>query len=126
MYLGAAVLLFGGLPPFYRRYIAFEAHEFERCFIRFFPVLLGVALPVFLFVETRDKEFFLLSGVISFWGGILIRKELSQSIGSPLPWITDIWIAKWPVWSVRFPMLIFDIWTLSFTAAMTLLLKISV
>jgi hypothetical protein len=115
-YLIIATQLFSGFPPFYRRWVGFGTDDFERDFKRFAPILFGAAIPVILTAATGQPAFLVLTGLISFYGGYRVRRELSQTVDGPLPWITNIWISKWPIWSVRHPMLVFDLWTLSLTA----------
>jgi hypothetical protein len=116
LYLILALQLDMGFPPFYRRWrYPEDSGEFELQFKRavpFFVVLMGSFL---LYAITELPVFFLLFGGTSMWGGYWVRQRLFKETGGPRHWVSDIDTLKFPMlvrWTTRWPMLVFDIWTL--------------
>ena len=124
-YLILAVQVHGGGPPFYGTFgsLYFQKLEspVERALAILVPYIFGVFGAMFLIMLTKVAAFVSVIGLLSIWAGLRVRKDLRRYSDGPRPWITNIWILKWPVWSVKWPMLIFDIWTVGLPLAVVAL-----
>ncbi len=116
VYFILTILVYWGFPPFYRHSpmssllpgsSASDLIETEKFVKWLFPHFLAMGASLLLSIVTERLEFFLVMGVAAVWGGLRLRKDLRMTIGPPLPWIDKAWTVKWPL-------LIFDLWTLSF------------
>lgn len=122
-YLFAAQLLQMGMPPFYRQGVAFFSlfnplgnltpEEVGRQFRILLPFIAIMMVALVLLVATRSPLFFGLSGLVGVAGGLVVRRDLRRVVGIPLHWVSSYWTLKWP-------MLLFDIWTISFAAFVTI------
>ncbi len=121
IYLILAAQLQSGFPPFYNRLPSFlfwgvskDDDEMEREIKRILPFVFALIAVLALAVATGWHVFFGLSGVIAFSGGIRIRQDLLKTTAGPLPWLSSYWTHRWP-------MLVFDIWTLGFATLFAIL-----
>jgi hypothetical protein len=110
-----------GFPPFYRGrgmglilpWVFLEQLDSLRLIKLSMPFVFGLLITALLFEE---DVFFVLFGSISFLGGLRVRQDLRKTVGGPLPWLTNAWTVKWP-------MLVFDIWTLAICLGFGLLIS---
>jgi len=114
-YLIVAMGVYAGFPPFYKKGNIEEEIPrlapflFPLVAIFFFVILASIEASVFV------PYLFLALGVISAWYGVRLRREVKERSNGPLPWLlTPLTIGILN----RFPMLLFDAWTLGFIAFM--------
>lgn len=100
-----------GLPPFYiyNGLIFFSPSfdEIREVLILVFPPFIGVAVSMVLMGAGYAEPGMLLMGVTAIWGGLRVRQSIRSKFGLPLPWCTNLWTLRWPL-------LLFDLWTGAF------------
>lgn len=118
-YLILAGQLTLGFPPFYRgcRLLFFEGLDVsdERMVRRATPFLAGIMAMIVLSFATGLSVFYLAAGVTAACGGLWLRRNLYRTTGGTLPWMIHPWTVRWP-------MLVFDIWTLGIAALFGLMM----
>ena len=110
-YFIVALQLNSRFPPFYEK----ENLEEEIVFI--LPYM-GAVL-VLLCVSVLIPYAFILLGLVSAWNGVRVRKRLQKRTNGPLPWLLNPLTIRT---INRWPMLVFDTWTIGNTALMGLIL----
>ena len=78
-----------------------EAVNFEIAVRTVAPVFRGVLIASLF----ESKWAILLPSGIAVWAGLQLRADLDKEVLCPRPWYTNMW-------TLRRPMLIFDIWTI--------------
>lgn len=113
LYLILALQVRSGFPPLYQKHQGPMEDEIK-------PVLPFIfALMAIMLASTIIPELFVLFGVVSAWCGIRVRRTVQERTNGPLPWLLNpltISITN------RWPMLLFDIWTLGMIALMGLII----
>ncbi|MGD1876684.1 MAG: hypothetical protein ACFB13_04195 [Kiloniellaceae bacterium] len=113
IYMIVATQLSMGFPPFYRPFIlgdaagGKEAESKERTIRVLAPFMLALAAGVLLWIVTDIVLFQLAAALVAVAGGVMLRHGLYRETGGPLPWTIHPWTVHWP-------MLVFDRWTLGF------------
>ena len=109
-----------GFPPFYRRFADMHswnhekyAYEGEERLRLVMPLLFASMGMLFLLGITKQMVFFSLAGLLMVWAGLRLRQDLARTTDGPLPWLRN-------AVTVRFPMLVFDVWTLMFSLPIAL------
>ncbi len=105
-YLILAIGVWGGRPSFYREPQSNNAN-FEEELKAFVPWVFFLML-IFL-VTAWNSVFFTAIGPASFWLGLRLRSMLFSATRGPVPWLKNSITLKWP-------MLVFDFWTLGVIA----------
>jgi hypothetical protein len=57
--------------------------------------------------------FFFIAVAIVVWGGLRVWQGLFKLTGRPLPWVENYWTLKWP-------MLVFNVWTITISLGFVL------
>jgi hypothetical protein len=124
VYFLLAVQVHIGMPPFYRvglRVFSLKPFgelgpaEVGRIVRLFMPFIAGIMLMMALFAGTVWLIFLLLSGVCGFLGGLRVRQDLRRLVGASSRSV--------PAGGThRYRMLAFDVWTLSLTLAMAVVM----
>ncbi len=126
IYLVLALELHSAFPPFYRRkngLSVFSDDEIKRVVLLLLPYFLAMFVAIAAMAVTGEAGvFFPALGLVGFLGGIRLRRNLSKISNGPEPWITNIWISKWSVWALKWPMLVFDVWTVGICLMFVLLI----
>lgn len=139
VYVGLAAQLYMGFPPFYkhrpgqpvfwfkksnlpwklRREAESEERELTLLVTMLMPFVIGTMGLMALSAFTQLSVFFLVGGAFAIWGGVRIRRHLRETTNGTLPWVTSFWWVPWPisVRILRYPMLVFDIWTVIWSMA---------
>lgn len=124
VYLILAMQVRMGFPPLYRRFMSVplipdpsscDSIELERVLKLVLPIIfimIGVMVP-FLFIQWPG--FFTIMGCFAVWGALRLRQDLLRTIGHPLPWLENKWTLKWP-------MLVFDAWTITLSLGLLMFL----
>ncbi len=130
IYFIAALQVYWGFPPFYRRFRLLwlwgspDFSEDKRQIMLVLPFVFAMTGMIVLLGLTGSPVIFLIIGVFSVWAGLRLRLDLIKNTDGPLPWLTDIWISCFPLLSIKWvekrPMMFFDIWTLSWTLGFSL------
>ena len=109
VYMILAIQLHMGFPPFYRSCRPLLSGDLgpdkDRLLKRVIPLLAGIVVMSLLFVATGISLFYLAAGLIAAAGGLWLRRDLFKATGGTLPWLIHPWTVRWP-------MLAFDLWTL--------------
>lgn len=102
-YLVLTLQVSSGFPPLYERHQgSFEA-EIK-------PVLPFIfALAAILLAATFLPILFALFGIVSAWCGLRVRRSVQERTNGPLPWLLNPFTVRL---FNRWPMLVFDVWTL--------------
>lgn len=109
-YLILALQISCGFPPFY------EKGNIEEEMKLHFPYI--IAVSVILIASVLLPYLFVLFGLASVWTGGRVRQRVQKRTSGPLPWLLNpltIGVMN------RWPMLLFDAWTIGFAALMVLL-----
>ncbi len=108
-YMILATQLSMGFPPFYKSLRLLLSGEVgsggERLVRRLIPFLAGIMVMVLVWVATGIALFYLAAGVIAAAAGLWLRRDLFKMTGGTLAWMVHPWTLRWP-------MLVFDLWTL--------------
>jgi hypothetical protein len=116
LYLILALQVSSGFPPLYQKYEGPMEDELM-------PILPFVfALMAIMLASAIITELFVLFGVVSAWCGLRVRRTIQKRTNGPLPWLLNpltIGITN------RWPMILFDLWTLGMIALMGLLIFVS-
>lgn len=117
-YLIISLQLCFGFPPFYRNldfYFRSGAIKFsqEIPFIVF--IFSGLFVSMFLMVLLETRLFCIGFIVFSIWGGIGVRRNIRKYVGGVEPWLVNSL-------TVKFPMLVFDIWAIGLSALIAIVL----
>lgn len=125
VYLILALQVRFGFPPFYRRgswgFFARQNAEEQRATKYVVRRGFGLMAALGLFALTELPVFMLLAGIICAWIGLWLRRDLLEETGGPLPWV------MFPLalpWVVRWPMLLFDVWTLGLAVGFGVLTRL--
>jgi hypothetical protein len=70
---------------------------------------------VLVWVATGIALFYLAAGVIAAAAGLWLRRDLFKMTGGTLTWMIHPWTVRWP-------MLVFDLWTLGIAALLGLMM----
>ena len=98
-YLILALQICGGFPAFYKRFQGSVEDEIK-------PILPFVfALMAILIASTVIPELFAVFGVVSAWCAVRVRRSVRDRANGPPLWQTNSLTIRWP-------MLVFDVWTL--------------
>jgi len=124
-YFVLALQVEAGFPPFYRRrrlreppgkstyqkIVATEGKDkkFGKLTV---PPMIGFVVMVGLAALTDLGIFAAFASGCAIWGGFRVRQYLLKETGGPLPWLS---ISK--NGTSRWPMLIFDLWTVGISLA---------
>ena len=107
-YLVVAMQVRMGFPPLYRPFISNDEEEIERIvkliFLHFFAMITVMTLSLF----TDWPGLMTILGGIAVWAGLRLRQDLVARIGAPMSCLQNTWTLRWP-------MLPFDAWTLALT-----------
>lgn len=118
-YMILAMQLHMGFPPFYRSLRPLLSGDMgpgkEEMIKRIIPFAAGLAVASLLFIATELEFFQLAAGFIAAACGLLLRRDMFVLTGGTLPWLTH------PA-TVRWPMLVFDAWTLGIALAFGLMI----
>ncbi len=110
-YMILALLVRSSFPPFYEKRNLEEEMKLDIPYI--FAVLVIFAASVLF------PNLFVVFGLVSGWVGVRIRERVQMTTSGPLPWLLNpltIGVAN------RWPMLLFDVWTIGFAALMPLVM----
>jgi len=110
-YLILCLQVSSSFPPFYEKGNMEEELKMVLPFM--FAIMAIMIAMVFL------NYLFVLFGLVSAWCGIRVRRAVQERTNGPLPWLLNpltIGIMN------RWPMLLFDIWTVGFAAMMGLMM----
>lgn len=100
-----------GFPPFYEKGNIEEEMKLD------FPYMIGVL--VLLAVSVVLPYLFILFGIVSGWIGVRVRQRVRKRTSGPLPWLLNpLTISAMNRW----PMLLFDAWTIGLAALMVLVM----
>lgn len=119
VYLILALQVCFGFPPFYQK--GNEKEEMQALMPLMFAIMITLVLSTFATIVISDSFLFLLIlfGALSIWTGVKARKMVQLRTSGPLPWLlTPLTIGVMN----RRPMLVFDVWTIGFTALIALAL----
>lgn len=111
IYLILALQVNSSFPPFYKRGNEQEELKFVTSFI--------FALMVIMVTATFVTYLFILFGIVSAWCGVRVRRITKERTNGPLPWLLNpltIGLVN------RWPMLLFDAWTIGLTALMGMIM----
>ena len=133
-YMILALQLSSGFPPFYiksspskwslftpRKEPAYEAVKIA------IPFIFGIIGTMVLIALTEQTVFILLMGILSIWCGFQLRQTLFKQTNGPLPWVENFLTPRLPyaaIWIQKWPMLIFDIWTMGFCLPFILIMSL--
>jgi hypothetical protein len=119
LYLILTLQLSSGFPPFYEKYEGPMEDQIKPVlpfiFLLFAILLAAAVLPegISLFGVVSA---FALFGVVSAWCAVRVRRSVRRRTKGPLPWLlTPLTIRAMNRW----PMLVFDAWTLGWSAALS-------
>lgn len=114
-----------GFPPFYRRRKLREllgkstyqkivaAEDKDKKFGKLImPPMIGFVVMVGLSALPDLRIFTAFASGCAIWGGIRVRQYLLNETGGPFPWISSL-----TIWTMKWPMLVFDIWTVGISLA---------
>lgn len=111
-YLIVSFQIRSGFPPLYRKFPSllpnletFQQAEYQKLVPQFFWMIAFLIT----FVATELSVFFAGFGAASAWGALRVRSMVRGETTGPLPWLLH------PL-TVRWPMLLFDLWTLGMVA----------
>jgi hypothetical protein len=108
-YLILAAQLCMGFPPFYKSLRPLIFGELgpggERLVKRLIPIVAGIIVMAVVWVATGISLFYLAAGIIAACGALWLRRDLYKTTGGTLVWMVHPWTVRWP-------MLVFDLWTL--------------
>ncbi|MEP4377422.1 MAG: hypothetical protein ABJ215_10820 [Alphaproteobacteria bacterium] len=105
-YFIASVLVGIGIPPFYRGFWMFTSDRsaYGSTIRVVIPYVLGLMVMMVLAVVVDPLLLFVVGGLIAVAASVHVRRDIRRSCGVPLPWATH------PI-TVRWPMVLFDTWT---------------
>lgn len=109
IYMIVAVQVDMGFPPFYRKFawwlFSANTNMKERAIRMMLPFVFAMMGAMVLAVAVDPILLFVLGGLIAIVAGLRMRQHLAKTVGLPLPWISNPWTVRWP-------MLLFDVWTI--------------
>ncbi|OUD08490.1 hypothetical protein BVC71_13400 [Marivivens niveibacter] len=110
-YLILAWQVSSSFPPFYKK------GNIEEDMKLVLPLMFGVL--ALLATSVIFHNLFILFGLLSAFTGIRVRRRVLERTNGPLPWLlSPLTIGSFNRW----PMLLFDVWTIGFSALMVLLM----
>lgn len=106
-YLIVALQVSSSFPPFYKK------GDMQKEFKLLLPFI--VAIMALLIGSALVPYLFLFIGVVSAWCGVRVRRVVKERTNGPLPWLLNPLTAST---IDRWPMLLFDTWTIGLAALM--------
>lgn len=105
-----------GFPPFYVSMSVFSLEkpseaesDREHVIWLMLPPTFVIIILMTLAFATGWGIFFAGGGCVALWAGFQLRQDLFKLTGGPLPWLSSYWTHRWP-------MLVFDVWTIGLSA----------
>ena len=110
-YLIIALQVNAGFPPFYRKWGSSSDKDIKAML----PTVFLLMVSMVLLAITEHPIFLVALGGISIWRALRVRSDLLKDTGGPFP-------SPFLPFGMRYPMLLFDCWTLGIALGFALLI----